>query len=114
VQSHRRLYQRPGLDPRNRRGPASSHSLGSDVIGIPTDVAAANIAFGVVFGAFVIALVALIVITLRWAIRRDRVGRAEWIRRRTEGDLGAADAPSGPVRRTRARRAPGEPGGEDP
>jgi hypothetical protein len=70
-------------------GPAiSSRSLAHKVTGIPTDMASANIAFVVVFGAFVVALVALIVITLRWAIRRDRQGRIEWLRRRSAGQGG--------------------------
>lgn len=42
---------------------------------------AANVAFDAVFGVFVVALVVLSVITLRWAVRRDRAGRAEWLRR---------------------------------
>jgi len=49
----------------------------------PIEVAAvpiigSDVAFFVVFGAFVVAFVVLSVITLRWAIRRDRAGRAAW------------------------------------
>ena len=45
---------------------------------------AAGAAFDAVFGVFVAAVVVLAVVTLRWAIRRDRVGRAEWMRRQQE------------------------------
>jgi membrane protein implicated in regulation of membrane protease activity len=45
---------------------------------------ASNTAFAITFGVFVIALVALIVIVLRWAIRRDRTGRAAWRQRQQE------------------------------
>jgi hypothetical protein len=61
-----------------------------------TDAAPAAdvVAFGVVFGAFVVAFVVLVVITLRWAIRRDRAGRAEWLRRRQAGrDAGRPGRP---------------------
>jgi hypothetical protein len=42
---------------------------------------AVAVAFDVVFGLFVVAFVVLAVITVSWAVRRDRVGRAEWARR---------------------------------
>ena len=38
-------------------------------------------AFFVIFGIFVAAMVALVVIVLTWAIRRDKAGRAAWLRR---------------------------------
>jgi len=64
-------------------------------------------AFYAVFGVFVAAFVVLAVVTMRWAVRRDRVGRAEWVRRRAAdehgGSLGDAvtngHAPSGALRR---------------
>jgi hypothetical protein len=34
--------------------------------------------FIAVFSVFIAATLVLIVLTLRWAIRRDREGRAEW------------------------------------
>lgn len=37
--------------------------------------------FLAVFGVFVAAFLVLAVVTLRWAVRRDRAGRAEWLRR---------------------------------
>jgi hypothetical protein len=46
-------------------------------------LAANDVAFGVIFGIFVLALLILIVIVLRWAIRRDRQGRAAWRARQT-------------------------------
>jgi len=45
---------------------------------------ASNTAFAITFGVFVVALVALIVIVLRWAIRRDRTGRVAWRQRQQE------------------------------
>ncbi|MHB8219395.1 MAG: hypothetical protein ACYDHU_03615 [Acidimicrobiales bacterium] len=42
---------------------------------------AVTVAFDVVFGLFVVAFVVLAVITVTWAVRRDRAGRAEWSRR---------------------------------
>jgi hypothetical protein len=56
-------------------------------------VGTANVTFGIVFAVFVAALVVLVVITLRWAIRRDRRGRAEWEQRRTTS--GGAASPRG-------------------
>jgi predicted lysophospholipase L1 biosynthesis ABC-type transport system permease subunit len=35
-------------------------------------------AFAVLFGIFVVALLVLIVITLRWVFRRDKAGRIAW------------------------------------
>jgi hypothetical protein len=35
-----------------------------------------NIAFGVVFGVFVAAILGLAVVAVRWGVRRDRVSRA--------------------------------------
>ncbi len=43
-------------------------------------------AFYAVFGVFVAAFVVLAVVTVRWAVRRDRAGRATWLRRRQEAD----------------------------
>jgi hypothetical protein len=47
-------------------------------------LAASNTAFFVLFGIFVAGMLVLIFLTLRWTIRRDRVGRAAW-RQRQEG-----------------------------
>ncbi|HLG68603.1 MAG TPA: hypothetical protein VKV36_12140 [Acidimicrobiales bacterium] len=48
-------------------------------------LAAASAAFDAVFAVFALAMVVLIVVTLRWAIRRDRKGREAWARRMAEG-----------------------------
>jgi len=45
---------------------------------------ASNVPFDVIFGVFVGALLALIVIVLTWAFRRDRAGRAAWRQRQEE------------------------------
>jgi hypothetical protein len=47
-------------------------------------VIGADAAFYVVFGAFVVAFAVLSVITVRWALQRDRTGRAQWVRRQQE------------------------------
>lgn len=52
-------------------------------------------AFYAVFGVFVAAFVVLAVVTIRWAIRRDRVGRAEWVRRRQEAEKEKAEKEKG-------------------
>ncbi len=44
-------------------------------------LASDSAAFGIVFGIFVVALLVLIVIVVRWAIRSDRRGRAQWRQR---------------------------------
>jgi len=52
----------------------------------PAGLVGAEAAFYVVFGIFVVAFAVLVVITMRWAVRRDRSGRAEWLRRRQEDE----------------------------
>ena len=92
-----------------------SFSLGAvstpALVQLPVPMAGADVAFFVVFGAFAAAVVVLSVITMRWAVRRDRAGRAEWLARR--GRTGAGDAPPsanghGPGRR--GARRPGARG----
>lgn len=70
-----------------RRGPdalawPSVHLLGVQLV-------AAGAAFDAVFGVFVAALVVLAVVTMRWAVRRDRAGRASWLERQREQARGA-------------------------
>jgi len=62
---------------------------------VRSTLAASDVAFGVVFGAFVVAFVVLSFITVRWAVRRDRRGRTEW-QRRVFGDAAgrASDPPA--------------------
>jgi hypothetical protein len=49
-----------------------------------------HLAFDVVFALFAAAMLVLIVLVLRWAIRRDRAGRAAW-RERTAAASGPPD-----------------------
>jgi hypothetical protein len=60
------------------RGVVTRSTLG-DVL------AASNVAFFVLFGIFVIAMVVLTFITLRWVIRRDKAGRQAWLERKQQG-----------------------------
>jgi hypothetical protein len=65
-------------------------------IGPASAMVGADAAFYAVFGVFVVAFVVLVVITLRWAIRRDRVGRVQWTARREAqpGSTGEGDPPA--------------------
>ena len=45
---------------------------------------AANVAFLVVFGLFVLAFVGLVVFIAVWAIRRDKAGREAWLEGRDD------------------------------
>jgi hypothetical protein len=47
-------------------------------------LASDSVAFAVIFGLFVVALLTLIVIVVVWAFRRDRAGRAEWRQRQLQ------------------------------
>ena len=58
-----------------------------------------TIAFDVVFGLFVVAIIALAVIAIRWAVRRDRLARAKQVEIRSpsvEAATGAGVAPGPP------------------
>ncbi len=44
-------------------------------------VAASNAAFFTLFSVFVVAMLVMIFITVRWVIRRDRAGRKAWVQR---------------------------------
>lgn len=48
--------------------------------GLPFPLAS-DVAFAVVFGIFVVLLAILGFVAIRWGVRRDRPGRAEWRRR---------------------------------
>ena len=39
---------------------------------------AGNTAFFVIFGIFAVAMLALVVIVIRWAVRHDMAGRKAW------------------------------------
>jgi len=53
---------------------------------VPPFLAEDEVAFAVVFGIFIVALVTMIVIVLVWAIRRDRSGRIAWRQRQQFGN----------------------------
>jgi O-antigen/teichoic acid export membrane protein len=55
-------------------------------------LAASDAAFGIVFGLFVVAFIALTVLTISWAVRRDRPKREAW-RRRMEDEYRARGGP---------------------
>jgi hypothetical protein len=62
-------------------------------------LAANDVAFGVLFGIFIVALLTLIVIVAMWVIRRDRQGRAAWLQRqqdRSAAPEGDVPPPTGP------------------
>lgn len=71
-----------------------------------TRLVAAGAAFYGVFGVFVVAFFVLAFLSVRWAVRRDRVGRAAWAARRQAAQQaaprGGAPSESGPL--------PGGPG----
>jgi hypothetical protein len=57
-----------------------------------SNLAASDVAFGIVFGLFAAAFLVLVVVTITWAIRRDRPGREAWRQRMIE----RRDAAAGP------------------
>jgi len=59
-------------------------------------LAGSDVTFGIIFGIFVVALLALIVIVLTWAIRRDCQGRAAW-RQRQESRAAPAEGDAPPT-----------------
>jgi hypothetical protein len=50
------------------------------------------VAFAVVFGIFVVLLAILGFVAIRWGVRRDRPGRAEWRRRYLDAAAGESAA----------------------
>jgi uncharacterized membrane protein YadS len=68
---------------------AMVHSAAPSVLHLAPLVAANDVAFAVIFGIFIVALLVLIVIVISWAVRRDRQGRAAWSQRRTGGATNA-------------------------
>ncbi len=57
-----------------------------------------SVAFDVVFGVFVAAMVALAVIAVRWAVRRDRVARARQVQQAADtGPSSGAPVAPGPT-----------------
>jgi hypothetical protein len=63
----------------------------------PRPLLASDVAFTVLFGIFIVALLVMIVITLTWAIRRDKQGRVAWRQRQQERTSAAeGDVPPAP------------------
>jgi len=69
---------------------------------------ATNPAFYVIFGAFVVAMVILIALIIRWAIRHDMAGWKTW---RKEQEAAQTPGPDGqpPATGFRSRRLPPPP-----
>lgn len=57
---------------------------------------ATDVAFGVVFGVFVLAILVLAVLAIRWGVRRDRPGREAWKARHAARRLGSPPSSNGP------------------
>ena len=57
--------------------------------------AASNVAFFVIFGIFVVAMLVLIGIILVWAVRHDMTGRRAWMERRQQSAHGRENPPGG-------------------
>ena len=57
---------------------------------------AGNTAFFVIFGIFVVAVIALAVIVIMWAVRHDLAGRQAW-RARQEARARGEDPPEAPA-----------------
>ena len=58
---------------------------------------AGNTAFFVIFGIFVVAMLALVVIVIMWAVRHDLAGRQAW-RARQEARCAGSNRRSPPQR----------------
>jgi len=58
---------------------------------------AGNVAFYVIFGIFVVAMLALVVIVIMWAVRHDVAGRRTW-RARQEARVDPPPDPPGAAR----------------
>jgi hypothetical protein len=55
----------------------------------PRPLLASDVAFAVLFGIFIVALLVLIVIVLTWSVRRDKQGRAAWRQRQLDRNAAA-------------------------
>ncbi len=56
---------------------------------------ATDLAFGIVFGVFVLALLVLAIIAIRWGVRKDRPGRQAWRQRHLDASQGNGAGPLG-------------------
>jgi hypothetical protein len=59
-------------------------------------MASSNAAFFTLFGVFVVAMLVLIFLTVRFVIRRDRAGRKAWLERQSQDAGPAEGGPAGP------------------
>ena len=57
--------------------------------------AASNVAFFVIFGVFVAAMLVLIGIIIVWAVRHDIAGRKAWMQRREQAAHGRQNPTGG-------------------
>ena len=85
----------------------------------PLFAPASDVAFGIVFGVFVAATAVLAVVTIVWAVRRDRSGRETWRQRmieRTEAPGTPGPGAGRPHQRGagRPRQRPGRGSGRRP
>jgi hypothetical protein len=64
----------------------------------PRPLLASDVTFAVLFSIFIVALLVMIVITLTWAFRRDKQGRAAW-RQRQQDRTSAAEGDVPPTPR---------------
>jgi len=72
-----------------------------------TPIVATNVAFFVVFGIFVVAIVTLAVLTIVWAVRHDMSGWKIWRKQQEDAARAAGTLPTdGPP--TRPRRLGGK------
>jgi hypothetical protein len=62
---------------------------------LPAPATASNVAFFVVFGVFVAAMLVLIAIIIVWAVKHDVAGRRAWMARRQQGVQGRQNPPGG-------------------
>jgi hypothetical protein len=65
-----------------------------------------NVAFAIVFAIFVVMMLGLAVVAVRWAVRRDRAARID--------TTGVAAAPAGAAPTTDVDHAPGAPAAPPP
>jgi hypothetical protein len=72
-----------------------------------TPIVATNVAFFVVFGLFVVAILALAVIVIMWAVRHDMAGWKVWRKRQEEAARAAGTLP--PDETPARPRRPGPP-----
>jgi hypothetical protein len=77
----------------------------------PAPILASDTAFVVVFGVFIVALVILVAVTVRWAVRHDRSGWRAWRARQFPTARPSDRVPPSVGENGRSQpRPPGDPG----